>query len=162
MRRNTLKKPEFSPDFQDMIDCLIAEGAEFLIVGGYAMAVHGYIRATGDLDIFVNPDHSNVERVYRALVRFGAPLKDITAEDFTAPGTIYQMGLPPFRIDIITMIEGVRFDEAFRESLRVGDDDTKVPFLSLEHLIANKLATGREKDALDVKEMKKLLSKNNE
>jgi len=162
MRRNKLKKPEFSPDFQDMIDCLIAEGAEFLIVGGYAMAVHGYIRATGGLDIFVNPDHSNVERVYRALVRFGAPLKDITAEDFKAPGAIYQMGLPPFRIDIITMIEGVRFDEAFRESLRVGDDDTRVPFLSLEHLIANKLATGREKDALDVKEMKKLLSKNNE
>ena len=162
MRRNKLKKPEFSPDFQDMIDCLIAEGAEFLIVGGYAMAVHGYIRATGALDVFVNPDHSNAERVYRALVRFEAPLKDISAEDFKVAGTIFQMGLPPFRIDIITMIEGVQFSDAFRESLRVGNEDTSVPFLSLKHLITSKLATGREKDALDVKEMKRLLLKNNE
>ena len=145
-----------------MIDCLIAEGSEFLIVGGYAMAVHGYIRATGDLDIFVNPEHSNAERVYRALVRFGAPLKDISSDDFKVPGTVYQMGLPPFRIDIITMIEGVRFDEALRESLRVGNDDTKIPFLSLKHLIANKLATGRGKDTLDAKEMKRLLPKNDE
>lgn len=144
-----------------MIDCLIDEGAEFLVVGGYAMAVHGYIRATGDLDIFVNPDHNNAGKVFRSLVPFGAPLKGVSAEDFAISGTIYQMGLPPFRIDIITKIEGVRFDEAFRDALRLGDGDTKIPFLSLKHLIANKLATGREKDALDAKEIKKLLSENN-
>jgi hypothetical protein len=146
-----------SLDFQDMIDCLNDEGVAYIVVGGFAMAVHGYIRATGDLDIFIKPDRENAERVYRALGRFGAPLNGIRAEDFANPGTVYQMGLPPFRIDIITKIDGVEFDDAYREALRTGDAGRGFSVLSLRHIIANKNATGREKDSIDAKELKALL-----
>ncbi len=91
-------------DFVDLVACLREEGCDFLVVGAHALAAHGAPRATGDLDIFVRPEPANAQRVFRALVRFGAPVSahGVVPEDFVRPGTVYQMGLPPNRIDILT------------------------------------------------------------
>ena len=146
-----------SPDFQDMIECFIEEKVRFIVVGAYAMAVHGYIRATGDIDFFVQPTDENAEKVYNALVRFGAPLAGIVQQDFATEGTVFQMGLSPFRIDIITKIEGVSFDEAWRDAVCPEGDVAKVPFLSLDQLIKNKKSTGRDKDTVDARKLERLL-----
>lgn len=101
-----------------MLALLQEEGALFLIVGAHALAVHGYVRATGDLDIWIRPDPGNAERVWRALVRFGAPVEamGVTTNDLSRPGIVYQIGLPPRRIDILTEISGVGFDDGLRKS----------------------------------------------
>ncbi|HON80000.1 MAG TPA: hypothetical protein PK544_16035 [Spirochaetota bacterium] len=146
-----------SPDFQDMIECFLEEEVRFIVVGAYAMAVHGYVRATGDIDFFVEPTDENAAKVYNALVRFGAPLAGIVQQDFSTEGTVFQMGLSPFRIDIITKIEGVSFEEAWHDAVYPEGDVTKVPFLSLQNLIKNKKSTGRDKDTVDARKMERLL-----
>src|SRR5262245_38326306 len=101
--------PDAPEDFVDIVACLKAEECEFIVVGAHALAAHGAPRATGDLDLFVRAEPTNAERVYRALVRFGAPVAahHVKAEDFAKEGTVYQIGLPPRRIDILTTISGV-------------------------------------------------------
>jgi hypothetical protein len=140
-------------DFRDLLDCLCSEGAEFLIVGAYAVAFHGTPRATGDLDVFVRPTVDNAARVWRALARFGAPLRErgVTERDFTDPGMIYQIGLPPRRIDILTQISGVSFDEAWTSRAETTVDGFTVAFIGRDALIKNKRASGRDKDLLDVR-----------
>ncbi len=139
-----------NPHFADMLSELCAADVEFLLVGAYAVAVHAVARATYDLDLWVRPTPVNAERVLRALDRFGAPLHDLTAEDLSRPGVIFQLGVQPERIDIITAIDGVTFDDAWpaRTSVRIGDLD--VPVIGREHLLLNKKASGRPKDAVDV------------
>ena len=126
--------------------------ARFLIVGAHALAAHGLPRATGDLDVWVRPDPKNAERVWTALTEFGAPLRafDLSQADLTASGVAFQMGEPPRRIDILTAITGVDFEEAWatRSVHRVGDLD--VPFLGRAALLDNKRATARAKDLADV------------
>jgi hypothetical protein len=116
------------------------------------MAVHGVPRATGDLDVWVRPDAGNAERVLHALIRFGAPIEamDVKTDDLARPGTIYQIGLPPRRIDILTEISGVDFDEAWTSRLTQPLAGLEVPFLGREALLRNKRASGREKDLGDV------------
>ena len=99
-------------DFVDLVQCLREEQVDFVIVGAHAIAAHGSPRATGDLDVFVRPERVNAERVFRALARFGAPVAahGVKAADFAMPGNVYQMGLPPHRIDLITEISGVSYD----------------------------------------------------
>ncbi len=139
-----------NPNFYDMLSALCAEDVEFLLVGAYAVAVHAVPRATYDLDLWVRPSAENAQRVLRALDAFGAPLLDLTAGDLTRPGLIFQLGVQPERIDIITSIDGVEFDDAWpaRISVKVGQLD--VPVIGRAHLLQNKKATGRTKDALDV------------
>jgi hypothetical protein len=136
-------------DFRDLLHALSESHAEFLVVGAYALAVHGIPRATGDIDIWVRPAPSNAQLVMRALETFGAPLGDLTLVDLATPGIVFQIGLPPRRIDIMTRISGVDFDMAWknRKVARFGDIDAFV--IGLEELIANKAATGRPKDVLD-------------
>lgn len=136
-------------DYKEMLSLLLENDVEFLLVGAYAMAAHGFPRATGDMDIFVNPSHENASRVYETLRAFGAPTEDISAEDFAVPGTIFQIGVIPRRIDIITHIDGVSFDEASKEKNVIQIDGLAVPVLSKECLIKNKEATGRAKDKVD-------------
>jgi hypothetical protein len=140
-----------NPDFRDVLLALVAEGAEFVIVSAYALALHGVPRYTGHLDILVRPTDANADRVWRALSRFGAPLEaaGVSPADFTVPGTVYQIGLPPRRIDLLTEITAVTFDEAWatRESARV--DDAVVGFIGRDAFIRNKNATGRPKDLAD-------------
>jgi hypothetical protein len=104
-------------DFREMLSGLSAQQAEFLLVGAYALAGHGLPRATGDIDIWIRPTPDNAARVWRALAAFGAPLESLTIEDLTTPGVFFQMGVPPRRIDILTAIDRVEFDEAWSTRL---------------------------------------------
>lgn len=136
-------------DFRDLLHALSDSGAEFLVVGAYALAVHGIPRATGDIDVWVRPDGPNAARVMTALQRFGAPLHDLTVEDLMAPGMVFQIGLPPRRIDIMTRISGVDFEVAWRRRTKAKFGDVEVAVIGFDDLIANKAATGRPKDVLD-------------
>lgn len=102
-----------NPDFRDLLAAFNARGVEFLVVGAHALAAHGLVRATKDLDLWVRPDSANAPRVLAALADFGAPLQDLTPEDLSRPGLIFQIGVEPIRIDIITAIDGVEFSEAW-------------------------------------------------
>jgi len=139
-------------DFSELLRALLDAGARFLVVGAHAMAVHGVPRATGDLDVWVATDRENVQKVWRGLVSFGAPVEamGISQQDFESPGTVVQIGVPPRRIDLMTRLSGLDFDKAWpnRVMHRVGRDD--IPFLGREDLMANKRATGRLKDVADL------------
>ncbi len=136
-----------------MLASLQETGATFLVVGAHAMAAHGVPRATGDLDIWVRPDPENAPKVFAALQEFGAPLDamGLKVDDLIKPDTVFQFGLPPRRIDILTEIDGVSFDEAWRSHILVKIADLeKVPFLGWEALLRNKRASGRPKDLADL------------
>ncbi|HEX9819339.1 MAG TPA: nucleotidyltransferase [Methylomirabilota bacterium] len=144
-------------DFRDLLVLLADAGVEFVIVGAYALAFHGAPRASGDIDLFVRPSAVNAGRVFDALVRFGAPLHSagVTAADFAQPGAVYQIGLPPRRIDLLTEISGVTFDEAWASRSTAEVDGRTVSFIGREALIKNKEASGRLKDAADVARLRK-------
>jgi hypothetical protein len=138
-----------NPDFSDMLSALSAEGVEYLLVGAYAMAVHGVPRATGDIDVWVRPSPDNADRVLRALVRFGAPLGDLRAADLAREGTVFQVGVAPNRVDVMTAIDGVTFDEAWRRRITSTIEGLTIPVISREDLIRNKRSTGRSQDQAD-------------
>ena len=142
-------------DYKEMLQFLLEERVEFILVGAYALGAHGYPRATGDMDIWVKADENNSKKTYSALARFGAPLDQIQLNDFAVEGVIFQIGVAPRRIDIITRIDGVTYDEANDDKIIVEVEGLLLPVLSLENLIKNKLATGREKDELDAKYLMK-------
>jgi hypothetical protein len=133
-----------------MLSAFIAGGVEFLIVGAYALAAHGVPRATGDLDFWVRPSDENARRVLQALDVFGAPLHDLSAEDLTQPDLVYQIGVEPVRIDILTEIDGVAFDEAWAGRVVSEIDGLRVPVIGRAELIRNKRALGRTKDLADI------------
>jgi hypothetical protein len=139
-----------NPDFKDMLSCLKDEKVDFIIVGAYALAAHGFPRATGDIDIWVRSDAENARKVMRALAKFGAPLSDISAHDFDIPDRVVQLGVEPSRIDLLTSIDGVEFDEAWGEKITISIDELEIHILSKGHLIKNKLAAGRDKDQGDI------------
>jgi hypothetical protein len=142
-------------DFQDLLVCLCEAAADFLVVGAYAVALHGVPRATGDMDVLVRPTRDNAARVWAALARFGAPLAAaaVTADDFANPGLVYQIGLPPRRIDILTTISGISFDEAWASRVPFDVAARTVYFIGREALIQNKRASGRAKDLADVERL---------
>ena len=142
-------------DYKEMLQLLLEEQVDFIIVGAYALGAHGYPRATGDIDIWVKPNNSNSRKLYKALARFGAPLEQIEIDDFSMEGIIFQIGVIPRRIDIITKIDGVTYQEADEDKITVEVEGLMLPVISLEKLIKNKMATGREKDELDIKTLKK-------
>jgi hypothetical protein len=137
-------------DFVEMLSALSAAGAKFIIVGAHALAALGAPRATGDLDIWIQATPDNVTRVLVALRAFGAPLSDLTERDLCAPDTVFQIGLPPSRIDILTGISGVAFDGAWDRRNEVSVGDLRVGTLGRADFIANKKACGRPKDLLDL------------
>lgn len=142
-----------SRDFRDLIAEFNAHGVEYLVVGAHALAAHGHVRATKDLDVWVRPRTDNAPRVIAALRSFGAPLQDLTAEDLTRAGTVFQIGVPPVRVDVLTTIDGVSFDEAWSEHLKTAFADQPVGVLSREHLIRNKRASGRTQDLADIERL---------
>jgi hypothetical protein len=143
---------ELNQDYRDLLQCLCSEVVDFLVVGAYAVAFHGTPRATGDIDLLVRPTVENAGRVWRALVKFGAPLAEVgmTAADFATPGMVYQIGLPPRRIDILTEISGVTFDEAWASRVQTLVIGLPVAFIGRDALVKNKRATGRAKDLIDL------------
>lgn len=142
---------KWNADFLDLVDAMNAEQVEYVIVGAFALAAHGFPRATGDIDFFVRPSAENAARVVSALEKFGAPLgaAGVTAADFAKPGSIYQIGVVPRRVDVITEISGVSFDEALATRLVRDVDGRQVPFLGRELMIRNKRASARPKDLVD-------------
>ena len=143
-------------DYKDMLRALSDEKVEFLLIGAYAMAAHGYPRATMDIDIWVMPSSRNADAVLRALMRFGAPLHNLTREDLQKEGIIFQIGVAPRRIDIITSATGLTFEEAYKRSLSVNLDGIEVHIPSIDDLIHNKKATGRTKDLADAEALESL------
>jgi hypothetical protein len=139
-----------NPDYRDMLSAFSEERVEYLLVGAYALAVHGLPRATGDLDLWMRPTPENAHRVWRALSRFGAPLLDLREEDLGASSVVFQIGVAPCRIDILTAIDGVGFDDAWPARLEVEIEGLTVPVLGREDLIRNKKASGRAQDVADV------------
>jgi hypothetical protein len=144
-------------DFRDLLILLVDNGTEFVVVGAYAVAFHGAPRASGDIDLFVRPSPANAERVYDALTRFGAPLASagVVSADFARPDTVYQIGLPPRRIDILTRISGVTFDEAWASRTTAEVEGRPVGFIGREALLKNKEASGRPKDAADIARLRR-------
>ncbi len=138
-------------DYKEILQRLLDAGVEFLLVGAYALAAHGHPRATGDIDIWVRPSPDNARRVYAALAAFGAPLQDVTPQDFSYSDVVFQIGVAPRRIDIMTGISGLEFAEAARNASQVEIEALAIPVLSRTDLITNKEASGREKDLLDAK-----------
>jgi len=146
-------------DYKDILESLLNEGADFILVGAYALAAHGFPRATMDIDIWVNPAPENAKKVYAALVKFGAPTDRISVQDLTQDDTIFQIGVAPRRIDILTRLSGVEFKEAWEDTIKVNIDGLVINILSATLLVKNKLATGRPKDIEDVENLRKHLKK---
>ena len=146
-----------NPDFRDMLSCLIDEGAEFIVVGAYALAAHGFPRATGDIDIWVSVSADNARRIMRAMTKFGAPASGISEEDFKSSDTVIQLGVEQCRIDLLTGIDGVEFRKAWERKVSITVADLEIHILSKADLLKNKLATGRDKDQGDIAWLKKNL-----
>ena len=142
-------------DFSDLFSAFNAAQVRYLLVGGYAIAVHAEPRHTRDLDVWVEPTAENSVRVFEALAAFGAPLQDVAPSDFARPGLIFQLGVPPNRIDVITGITGVSFTEAWEGRAQTTYGGHAVPVIGRRELIQNKRATGRPQDAIDVELLEK-------
>lgn len=142
-------------DFKDMLVALINEEVDYLLIGAHAMAVHGCPRATGDIDFWVRATPENSRRVHRALTSFGAPTGEITPDYFAKDGPGFQVGLPPLRIDILTKISGVDFEEAWPSRLSHDEEGIPVSVIGRDDLLANKKASGRPKDLSDVRMLEK-------
>lgn len=140
-------------DFVDLLRAFIAADVRFLIVGAYALALHGRPRATGDLDVWIDATPDNAVRVMRALAAFGAPLADISVEDFSREGVVYQIGVPPGRIDILTTLTAITFVEAWPGRMRRPFGDIDVDFIGRGDFVRNKRATGRARDLADIEGM---------
>lgn len=140
----------FNPDFRDLLSSFVENRVRFLMVGGYAVAFHGHPRATKDLDVWIEASPENAPLALRALAAFGAPVDDLTISDLMTPSTVFQMGVPPRRIDVVCGVSGRDFASAWDRHEVLELDDLRVPVISLEDLIANKRASGRLQDLADV------------
>src|ERR1700741_1042769 len=136
----------FSQDFKEFVELLIKNKAEYLIVGGYAVGVHGHPRYTGDLDIWLNPSLENAKKILACVNEFGFSSYGLTESDFTKEESIIQLGYSPLRIDLLTNIDGVTFDECYKNRMEVEIDDLLVNFIGYKDLLKNKEKSGRLRD----------------
>jgi hypothetical protein len=144
-------------DFLDLLSSFIRAEVKFLVVAGYAVGVHGHPRATKDLDVWIQSSAANAKRVLRALREFGAPLGELSAEALSKPGKGFKMGQPPRRIDVLTEITGVSFDEAWRDHIEASfGTGVTCPVIGLEDLVKNKAAAKRPQDVADVVALERL------
>jgi hypothetical protein len=141
---------EIRTDFKELLELFNRHRVEYLIVGGYALAFHGAPRVTGDIDLFVRPTNENADRILAALDDFGFGSLNLSKDDLTTPGMVIQLGVPPVRIDIITRVSGVPWEQAEAGQLPGFYADVPVFFIGRDDFIANKRATGRAKDAADI------------
>jgi hypothetical protein len=139
-----------NPDFSDLFAALNGVDARYLLVGGYAVAFHAEPRYTKELHVWVDPTPANAARVFTALESFGAPLSGVSEADFAVPGIVFQIGIPPNRIDLVTVVDGVEFESAWRARVRSSYGSEPIYVISRPHLIDNKRAMGRAQDLLDV------------
>ena len=144
----------FNQDFKEFIESLNAKEVKYLIVGGYAVALHGYPRYTKDLDVWVECSPENAEAILMALEQFGMESLGLKAEDFLEPDQVIQIGYPPNRIDILLSISGVEFAECYPQCVKVLLDGVEVKFIDLANLKKNKQAVGRAQDKADLENLK--------
>ena len=144
-----------SPDFRELLSLLEKHKVRYLVVGGYAVMKYTEPRFTKDLDLWISTDEENSKAVYAALKEFGAPLKDLAPYDFAREGYFYQMGNPPFRLDVMMSMPGVTFETAWVNQEKVQLEGLVIPFISKADLIKAKEAGGRPQDLMDVKELRK-------
>jgi hypothetical protein len=142
-----------SRDFRDLLSIFNAHGVEYLIVGAHALAAYGHVRATKDLDVWIRPTRGNATLVLEAVAEFGAPLGDLTTDDLVTAGTIFQIGVDPLRIDILTSVDGLTFDEAWKNRATTTLLDQNVTLLARGDLIRNKKASGRLQDLADLERL---------
>ena len=145
--------PTLVKDFKEFLRSLNSNGVEYLLIGGYAVGIHGHIRATNDLDVWVGTNRENAARLEGALREFGFGTADLTADLFLAPNGMVRMGVPPFRIEILTSISGVDFESCYAERETIRIEDLMVPVISLPRLRENKAASGRLKDLADLESL---------
>lgn len=141
---------DLNPDFRDMLVALNDADVDFMVVGAYAVAAHGYPRATGDLDIWVRTDLETAPKIMRALTAFGAPMHEISESDFASPSVVFQIGVPPGRIDILTILSGVDFASAWENRTKIRIDRVEFFVIGKIDLLTNKKASGRPKDLADI------------
>ena len=144
----------FSQDFREFIELLIKHKAEYLIVGGYAVGIHGHPRYTGDLDIWLNPSPENAQLILKSVNEFGFSSYGLSQSDFTKPGNVIQLGYPPLRIDLLTEIDGVTFAECFLNRKEITVDGLQINFIGYRDLLKNKKETGRPRDIDDIENLK--------
>ncbi len=144
-----------SSDYRDLLREFNVHDVEYLVVGAHALAAHGHPRATKDLDVWVRPHPENALRALDALRAFGAPLQDLTPSDLASPGVFFQIGVPPLRIDVLTQIDGVEFEEAWRARTSATFEGEPIHILSRADLVRNKRASGRLQDLADVERLER-------
>ena len=142
-------------DFQEFVELFVAHEVEFLIVGGYALAAHGHPRYTKDLDVWVWLGPENAQRILAAIEEFGFGNLGLTAADFQEPDVMVQLGREPQRINILTYASGLQFSDAYKNRVLVKIGNVDVPFISVDDLRTNKMATGRPRDLADVADLPK-------
>ena len=150
-----------NPDYRDMVECLLREGVDFMLVGGYAVALHGWPRTTFDIDFWIMANPENAKAVMRAITSFGAPLMGLTEADFHRPGMVFQIGTEPQRIDIISAVDGLDYADAALRAVTMNVDGLEIKVVSLDDLIVNKRASGRPKDIADAVMLEKLKEREN-
>ena len=143
-----------SQDFKEFVTLLIKNKVEYLIVGGYAVGIHGHPRYTGDLDIWLNTTKENAQLILKSVNEFGFSSFKLSEDDFTKSGNVIQLGYPPLRIDLLTEIDGVTFDNCFKNKMVVTIEDLKVNFIGYHDLLKNKKETGRPRDLDDIDNLK--------
>lgn len=141
---------EIQKDFRELLELFNKHKVEYLIVGSYALAHYGAPRYTGDIDLYVKPEKNNAERILSALADFGFGSLQLAVEDFCVTGRVIQLGNPPLRIDMITSISGVTWDETWKGRVRGNYGDLPVFFIGQAEYIKNKKASGRKKDIADL------------
>lgn len=142
-------------DFVEMLSSLSGQNVEFMLVGAHARAAYGIPRATGDMDVWVRATPENAVRVWQALSEYGAPLHDLTLEDLSRPGVVFQIGLPPYRIDILTKLSGITFEEAWPNRVDGHFGGAVYPVIGREDFVRNKRASGRPKDLADIDDVER-------
>jgi hypothetical protein len=144
-----------SPDFRELLNLLDKYEVRYLVVGGYAVMKYTEPRFTKDLDLWIATDEQNAEAIFAALKEFGAPLKDLAPRDFMQQGYFYQMGRPPFRLDVMMSLPGVAFETAWASREVSHVEELTIPFISKADLIKAKEAGGRDQDRIDVKKLRR-------
>ena len=145
--------PALARDFREFLKLLNSKSVEYLLVGGYAVGIHGYVRTTNDLDVWVNIDPGNARRLDQALREFGFDSQSLSPELFLVRNTVVRLGVPPIRVEILTSISGLEFEECYAERFLVTIDEMPIPVIGLAHLRQNKRASGRAKDIADLENL---------
>ncbi len=144
----------FNQDFKEFIESLNVNQVRYLVIGGYAVALHGHPRYTKDLDVWVERNRENAQALIRALAQFGMGSLGLTVEDFLVPDQVVQLGYPPNRIDILVTVSGIEFGDCFEQRVKVEIEGVEVNFIDLDNLRKNKKASGRLQDLADLDNLK--------